>query len=128
MADKPHEIEEAFLASWDKIELFYEDRLSMDSWQWYRPMVDLLAEFRQRGYDRKLRAQQSHQRLLLTRLRVHQAPHRDKPRLYVQVLKSKGMLMEFFDGTNISEYRSERVAITEELEELLSRLIRSPIA
>jgi hypothetical protein len=67
-----HEIEVAFVQSWDWIEQFYrDDLLSQATWRWLGAVPNLLSGLRERGYDRVLRAGQSLFILILSRSREY---------------------------------------------------------
>jgi hypothetical protein len=65
------EIELDFLASWNRIDVFYVDLLAIESWHWLQPLVEIIDELRKRGYDRHLRAGQSMFQFIVSCSRRH---------------------------------------------------------
>jgi hypothetical protein len=112
-------IEREFSESWDWIEKFYVQQIN-----WYRdaqvlkPIFNLIAELRKRGYDKKLRAGQGVWRFQLSRSHEH-GLRLGQPMLGFDIQPDKGM--------NVVYYESPHTAITPEVEDLLARLLSHPI-
>ncbi len=62
------ELEAALVASWDSMVEFYADWVSS---RWAGPLLELIGELRDAGYDRQLRAGQSMTTFVVSRSRVH---------------------------------------------------------
>lgn len=95
-------------------------------WTWLKPILALIAELRARGYDQQFRAGQSMSRFILSRS--------EEWRVYLEVFLSMevqsegGMIVYFIEPPNpMIEISLERVELTPELEQLLSRLLTHPI-
>ena len=111
-----------FQQSWDEIERFYrEELLTKENWQWIRPILALLGQLREAGYDQVLRAGQSLYTLVLSRCREHGGPG---IRIGIE-LKSNGTMEVGFgrDQTMIFP----QPLLTEDLADILDDLKRQPI-
>ncbi|SRR5258706_15633959 len=117
-------IEEIFLKSWDRLE---ESCKSQDSHAWpYANMLTLIAELRQRGYDRQLLSQRfgqpGHFMLSPTGLSHHDA------RLFIYLQKNSGMVLIYNNGADVEiQTEVEHSEFTPDLESLLERLLAHPI-
>lgn len=68
-------LEAAFVDSWDRMERFYAEWATSP---WAAPLLDLIGELRDAGYDRTLRAGQSMTTFIVSRSRAH-GMQRDQP-------------------------------------------------
>ena len=123
--DRP--IEKKFTDSWDWIEQFYGDELKHGG-LWAKSMPDLINELRLRGYDKVFRAGQSLYFFVLSRsqkwgLRDEQA------RLRIDVHREGGMTIGYYSLLELEEFEVnfDRVELTPEFEQLLSKLLAHPI-
>jgi hypothetical protein len=118
----------AFQESWDHIEAFYrEELLTMDNWQWIRPIVDLLKELREAGYDHVLRAGQSIHILGLSRSRKH-GLRDDQPSVWIELFPNGTMRVTTqFHGRRQREVLVSEIRLSGELVEILENLTREPI-
>jgi hypothetical protein len=143
--DEQTAIEQAFIVSWD----FVEEHFSHRKWiaemkeqkhhsedeissfqkreQQFKPMLNLIAELRRRGYDCILRAGQQLTTLVLSRAKVHGLGGR-QGRLDIYMTSKKGMDVRYYEypDTHI-QFEQDRVELTPELEALLERLAAQPI-
>jgi hypothetical protein len=115
-------MEEIFSKSWDRLEQFYK---SQDSRVWpYANLLTLIAELRQRGYDRQLLSQWRPESFMLspTGLSHHDA------KLVIYIKKNGVMVLHYHDGASV-EIKAEidHAEFTPELESLLERLAAHPI-
>jgi hypothetical protein len=125
--DQQREIEQMFITSWDEAEQFYRFMVGLKSWEHLTPIFGLMAEFRERGYDRQLRAGHSHELLVLFRSRIHY-PKRGQHSIQIDVIAGKGMAMTYFQPPNPKiEFIQTKIEITPEIEDLLKRLLAQPI-
>jgi len=107
-------MEEIYLMSWDRLEQFYKSQ----DWP-YVNLLTLIAELRQRGYDRQLLSQWRPGCFLLSPTGIS---HHDA-KLGIYLMKNGGMLLIYNNGAGIEiQTEIERVAFTPELESLLERL------
>jgi hypothetical protein len=118
-------IEEEFSRSWDRIEEFFT-HLS-NEWGWLIPILGLIAQMRERGYDRQFRAGQSMEIFVLSRalnhgLRPEQAAFR------IELQMDDRMHLRYLEHPDVHiEMDVDRVEITPEVEEFLTRLLAHPI-
>lgn len=127
MADEHHldEIELEFLASWDWIEHFYTPD-DFESYPWLKPISDVIAELRRRGYDRKLRPGHSLEMLILSRSCEH-GLRKDQATISFLLRDYGGMWVRYWDNGLKTELNLEHVEITPEVDALLQRLLEKPI-
>jgi hypothetical protein len=123
-------IEEAFSLTWDAIEQYYAFMLNHPRWEhiaWMKPLLDLIAELRNRGYDRYLRAGQSVSRLVLSRSLSH-GLRDEQPSFGILLQPSGGMQLIYDEYPDVHiEMDVDRVEITPEVEDFLNRLLEHPI-
>jgi hypothetical protein len=115
-------IEEVFSKSWDRLEQFYK---SQDSLAWpYAPMLNFIAELRQRGYDRQLLSQGRPSVFMLSPTGIS---HHDA-KLIIYLKQNTSMILHYHNGADI-EIRTEveTAEFAPELEALLQRLLAHPI-
>ena len=115
-------VEGEFLCSWDWMERFYRDDLKALSGS--APMLQLLSQLRQAGYDRSLRAGQSMHILILSRSRRHGLRSR-QPSVAIQMFLD---FMRVDPSFGLGEaFNSKEIALVPELERVLQRLLAEPI-
>jgi hypothetical protein len=130
--DELSEIEAEFAASWDCMEQFYSRRMLGNQvfnspWKHVIDMLNLIAKLRQRGYDRRLRAGQQLDALVLSRSRVH-GLRLDQSRFSIEASWNEGAFVGYGEPPDIHlQFQIERAEITPEVEELLQRLLAQPI-
>ncbi len=151
--DDRQKIEQAFLASWDGIERFYIFQCDWGTPEWFqivqidpsemgtlenftahnsstawlKPIQGLIAELRQRGYDRRLRAGQSLGRFVLSRSREH-GLRPAQATLIIALGMTGEMRVQYWEKSVVSsEINVAHVELTPELEQLLDRLLAQPI-
>ena len=122
-----HEIEDAFVQSWDWIERFYrDDLLSQATWRWIGAMPTLISGLRERGYDRVLRAGQSLFVLILSRAREHGL--RDtQPFVAIERLRDGSMKLTSRVAGRETTLTRPTTAICGELLGMLDRLRSEPV-
>src|SRR5689334_10235955 len=127
--DDNRPIEEKFLESWDEIEFFYGEFFAADNYSdWLKPIFGLISDLRVRGYDRLLRAGQSMHRFILSRAQKHGLLI-EKPHLVIDVRPQGGMVVTYYSPPDpVLKLNSDRVELTPELEQLLSKLLAHPIS
>ena len=109
-----------FLASWDHMEGFYRE--SMKGYMEIDPVLDLMKDLREKGYDETLRAGQSLSTLMLSRSRRHGL--RPEQKFIAISFPEKGMVIEDSKG---NEKAYDQVEVVPELLELLDELVRAEI-
>ena len=120
-------IEEEFIASWNWIEVFFTKRINNYRMEWLKPMLNLIAELRQHGHDKKLRAGQSLEYLVLSRSREH-GLRRGQSMLRFELIAEGGITVYYFEAPDVRiRIEVEHVALTPEIETLLTRLLSHPI-
>lgn len=126
MSDESQQIEQDFQDSWDKMDEFFHRLVETYHWEGHRPIFNILAEMRQRGYDKQLRAGQSMSTFVLTRARNHHyRAHHGRIRLDV---KSTGLQVNYYkkDEEKI-EIVTDSFDYTDEIDALIQRLLQEPI-
>ena len=137
----PKAIEEAFLQSWDAAEQRCRS-MSLQTWgKWAEPMLDIIKEFRTRGYDRQLQAGV----MLVNFIFWRKNPLSlwdNKGQLTFKLKPEGGMKIHYWEGemieiefghwetsseSEVVEFEVEQVKITPEIEALLARLLAQPI-
>ena len=123
----PAAIEQDFIASWDSMEKFFTYHSALTGYEWLKAIFALMAEFRQRGYDRQFRAGQSMDSFILSRSREHGL--RDKhAALQMGIIPEGGMWVRYYEYPDTDIQREfERVEVNDQLEQLLARLREHPI-
>jgi hypothetical protein len=119
-------IEDEFSKSWELMEMFYGEHLSASRVELKKKMLFFIAEMRERGYDRSLRAGQQLLDFILSRSRL--------PGLRAGQASLRFSLQ--FDGSMTIQYKGSDgnstlnlvdAEFTPELESLLKRLVAHPI-
>jgi hypothetical protein len=119
--------EEEFFRSWDGLEKFYTGIIAASGWEWLRPIFGLIAELRERGYDRQLRAGQSLTNFVLSRSLNH-GLRPEQAALGIEVLLEGSMCLRYRENPDVDiEMDVDRVEITPEVEDFLNRLLAHPI-
>ena len=149
---KDQEIEQAFIASWNMTDKIYAD-FFMDTPEFFqrnqldpselealegfvqlksnrkrlKPILGLIAEMRQRGFDRQLRAGHAMDRLILSRSLKH-GLRADQAALGIDIGMESGMTVMYWHKPDSSlEIMLDRVELTPEVEQLLVKLLVQPI-
>jgi hypothetical protein len=118
---------EEFLASWDRMEKFYEVFIEHSRWAYIVMILGLIKELRQRGYDRQFRAGQSLATFILSRSRRH-GLRRDQANLKIDLNPQGGMSLGYYEPPNQEvEISVETLEVTPEVETLLQCLLSHPI-
>jgi hypothetical protein len=117
-----------FQQSWDYIEAFYrEELLTTRHWQWTRPIVHLLRELRDAGYDQVLRAGQSMHNLGLSRSRKH-GLRDDQPSVWIELSPNGTMRVTTqIRWDQQHEVLLPEIRLSRQLVEILDNLKREPI-
>jgi hypothetical protein len=124
--DERNAVEKDFLKSWDRIETFFRDGKSIHSFPYLKPILNLIAELRDRSYDKQLRAGQRMTVFILSRSREHGL--RDgQASLAIYVNPDGSMTVRYWENGFETEVEMARVELTSEFEELLARLLKQPI-
>ena len=120
--DEQKAIEEEFLRSWERMEIFFSE----DNMPWLTQMLPLIRVLRARGYVRKLRAGQSMITFIVSRSREH-GLRTGQPSLAFTITALKGIRAQLI-GDNVNVViTTDRIEITPEIEELLIPLLAYPI-
>jgi hypothetical protein len=123
MADSQADIERDFFESWDSIEEFYK---CSDTPEFRVPFwteaLQMIAQLRRAGYDRKLRAGQSLFMLVVSRSRQHgMSP--EQPAIAFNFEHGK---MDVMEGRNVL-LRAIDIGLSTEVKAILERLLIHPI-
>lgn len=120
-------IETEFAASWDRTQHFFANMVTSSGWGYQEPLLRLIEELRQRGYDRKFRAGRSLVTFILSRSRVH-GLRDDQPSLAFDVEPQEGLaIWQQAPYHAPTEIRFDKVELNSEIENLLSWLLAYPI-
>jgi hypothetical protein len=117
--DEQSIIEKEFAASWDNPETFF-GRFNQTK------VCDLIADLKERGYNKQLRAGTSVARFILSRSREWRL-RREQPRLMITGNGKGGMIMEYREGDYWTQAETARFEFTPELQEFLDKLLKHPI-
>jgi len=121
MSHDMEQIEKDFLASWDKVQLFFE---RLNYWE-HDHILKIITYLRDRGYDRKLRAGQSIYYFVLSRSRHHRL-RKDFARLFI-ILTEDTMQLKYVAGGSKEEYEFDTISVNDKLIELVDKLASRPI-
>jgi hypothetical protein len=122
-----HEIEDAFVQSWDWIEQFYrDDLLSQATWRWLGAVPNLLSGLRERGFDGVLRAGQSLFILILSRSREY-GLRDDQPFVAIEPQRDGSMKLTSSVAGKKTTVTRPTTAICAELLGMLERLRNEPV-
>jgi hypothetical protein len=122
-----HNIEIEFAASWDRTQHFFTDIVSSSGWEYQEPLLRLIEELRQRGYDRKLRAGRSLVTFILSRSRVH-GLRDDQPSLAFDLAPHEGLaIWQQAPYHAPIEIKFDKVELNSEIENILSWSLAYPI-
>jgi len=124
--DEQQAIEQDFLVSWDYIERHFTFYMSFEGWEWLSPIHHFIAQLRERGYDKQLRAGQSLLLFILSRSRQH-GLRSEQACLFVELLREGGMTVYYSDSSEKITIEMQSIELTKELEELIARLLAQPI-
>lgn len=123
--DQQAVIEQEFVASWDKIETLYR-RYVDNGRSRFKPLCALITELREKGYDKRFRAGTQLSCFVLSRSREW-GLRKDQASVGICANSDGSMVLQYSKDTNASEIEIERIALTEELQELLDKLLQAPI-
>jgi hypothetical protein len=118
-------VEGEFLVSWDQIERYYEG-FSRPSFVDCGPILSLVAEIRQAGFDRTLRAGQSLISLCVSRSRRH-GLRQGQPSVSFNFDLESGSMTVTCNGPIREEFVVPRIALEARVEWALNRLALEPI-
>ncbi len=118
------EVEAAFVASWDRMVVFYEDWADKP---WARPLLDLIDELREAGYDRTLRAGQSMSTFIVSRSRVHGMPQ-DQASVALSPRDDRVIVIPSWRQYRKRDALAVRYECDPRLIEILDELVAYPIA
>ena len=125
--DEQKAIEGEFLKSWDKLQFLFEWYTNPSNVEFMKPMLTFIAELRNGGYDRKLRAGSSLYTFVLSRSREW-GLRQGQANLNFRINHLGSMEVSYRESDNYaSNFEVERVEITPEIEALLTRLLAQPI-
>lgn len=114
-----------FSKSWDQIVQYYEE-FNQDYEFIKYPMLALIDELRQAGWDQVFRAGQAMFALMLSRSKRH-GLRLEQPFLRIHIELNGEMFLQYFEPPDRLELRCDKVAITPELNDLLERLKAHPL-
>jgi hypothetical protein len=121
--EKGHPVEGEFIKSWDFMQKFYED----DSFPMKEAVLGLIAQLRNAGYDRKLRAGQSLWSLIVSRSRRH-GLREDQPCIHFGfregVMDARVFVRERDEA---EEIRGVTIALSAPVEAALRQLAEQPV-
>ncbi len=125
--DEQKAIEEAFVQSWNRMEQFFKTHSTFKNYEWLVSMLDLIADLRKHGYDSQFRAGQSMDWFILSRSYEH-GMRNEQARIGFALYPEGGMRVTYFEGSgSATELELNQVALTPEIETLLTRLLAQPI-
>jgi hypothetical protein len=120
-------VENQFFSSWDRAEQLRTELFSVSGWEWMIPLWNLIAELRERGFDKHFRAGFSMHRFVLSRSQKY-GLRNNQSCLLIDTHRQGGMTLEYFETPDVRmEAKVDRVALTSELEQLLIPLMTQPI-
>lgn len=125
--DKQDEIDNRCSDSWDIIKDFYHRLIyenEFDTWGFLKPVISLIKEMQDYGYDRWLCLGQSHYWLTVS------FPNESKPKKKHQIIVvefySEGdiaMIVDYRDGEANIVHEFGQITFTDELKTLLDRMV-----
>ena len=124
------ELEQSFKNSWVGMQIFYADIIIIQERSFVIPIYRTVMILRHTGYDRKLRAGQSLDSLILSRSRLH-GLRPDQPALQIFVEEDK-FTVNYFDGqskqTMMVDATDKNLIIADELLQLINQLVEQPLS
>jgi hypothetical protein len=121
------EIEVEFAASWDGAERFFAEIMTHTPLEYMDSMLELIAELRKRGYDRKFRAGTQMLEFLLSRSRQY-GLQAGQAVLRIELHPKGGMKVRYFQRPDADiNLKLQKVEITPAVADLLKRLLAQPI-
>jgi len=121
--EKGDPVEGEFIKSWDWMQQFYED----DSFPMKTAVLTLIAQLRNAGYDRKLRAGQSLWSLIVSRSRRH-GLREDQPCVHFWFREDVMDVRVFVrDRHEAEEIRGATIALSASVEAALRQLAEQPV-
>jgi hypothetical protein len=123
------EIEEEFVRTWDKVEERYKSWVIKPVFDYLTPMVSLIGQMRERGYDHKFRAWTSHDTLALSRRSTTNIMDIGYPGLRIDIHRDGHMEVVFSkpSGRTPLTLKLEKAEFNAELEEFLGYLLAFPV-
>lgn len=119
-------IEREFSESWDLTEEIYSS-VHWISWKPSVPLLNLITQLREQGYDKTLRAGKSLSRFILSRSR-YDGLRRNQARLGFDLHSNGTMNLLYFEPPDKEiQITVESLTLTPEVEDLLARLLSHPI-
>ncbi|MEO8609193.1 MAG: hypothetical protein ABI690_14985 [Chloroflexota bacterium] len=118
-------IEKEWVQSWDSV-IYFFTRINANH-QCRKPLLDLIAELRARGYDRQLLAAQSMLTLIFRRHRGHRGLPNGKPTLSINPNSNRSFTIHYSGRDGEVTMEIEQLEFTPDLEILLKRLVAHPI-
>lgn len=115
-----------FVWSWNIFEDWFKELSEMRGWDYIVPLLFLMREIRDKGYDSKLRAGQSMHALVLSRSRHH---HMSAicPCIRILVQNDGSMKVSSFIIDDENDYHYDKIELNNELIYLLDKLVSQPI-
>jgi hypothetical protein len=109
------------------MEQFFSRISSPEDRDWLKPILNLIAELRTRGYDRQFRAGQSLHIFRVSRSLMHGLSD-DQPWLHFELRSEGGMELWYCEPPHPDTIINvDRVEITPEVEDFIARLLAHPI-
>jgi hypothetical protein len=128
--DEQKAIEEAFVESWNWTQKRFE-LISQQEWgKWTTPVLEIIQEFRNRGYDRQLRAGVMLVWLILWRIGVddNNSLRGNVSQIVFKLQVEGSMKIQYWEKPDTrEEFDVEQITLTPEIETLLTRLLAQPI-
>lgn len=125
--DEQKAIEEAFVKSWDVREEYYKNLIADGNWDWLKPVLVLVKELRERGYDHKLLVARWWHILVLARS-VDRELRSAQSALCFRFRRNGNMKIQYWENPDTKEeFDTEQITLTPEIEALLTRLLAQPI-
>jgi hypothetical protein len=121
------EIEYDFVASWGRMEAYFQWFCGMRDWEWLKPMLGFIAALRKLGCDTQHRAGQSMSVFVLSRSRYHGLSP-EQASLTFDLQPDNSMIVTYRHAPDAQEQLTlARPEVTPQVEAMLKRLAAQPI-
>jgi hypothetical protein len=121
------ETEYDFVASWGRMEAFFQWFSTKRDWTWLKPILGFMAALRQLGCDYQFRAGQSMSCFVLSRSRYH-GLRPEQASLAFDMQRDGRLIVTYRKSPDVTDQLTlAHPEITPEVDELLKRLAAQPI-
>jgi hypothetical protein len=120
-------IETEFIKSWDEIERYFEDLTSNEGWKYVKPVLQIINQLRELGYDKVFRAGNSVWVLSLSRSILH-GLRDEQHHIGIMATNQNTFDVHYVAGENVVEqFEASDILNDKEFFRLLDELARQPI-